>query len=1070
MGTRFRLLVFPAMLAVAFLLVSRGSEDSRAKEERLWQHRNLGKAFYENQTTRDEAVDEFRKALELAPESLLDRVNYGLALLRTRKVEEGVAELERVQKADPSIPHTWFNLGVTYKKNGDYPRAIAQFRRMAELVPEEPITHFNLGVLYRYTGKTDDALKEFEIAAKLDPNFAAPLFQIFDTYREAERMQEAGAALKRFQLLKQRQDPDADAEDTNWSYYSEIYEIVDPKNAAREPSPPAEVKFEGRTLAGTVDPQTAGMIAPDVDGDGLPELLVWSSAGIRVYRNGLPMKQEALASLKDVMSVSAGDSNNDGLPELAVLTSSGPLLFVNEKGTYRKLDVPLPAGRFEKAVWLDFDHDHDADLFLLGERCALLRNIGSGGFDDRTAAFPFVAGHAIDAVAFRLVADTKAIDLLVSYKDRPAVLYKDRLLGNFEAQTLDQLPAGAGSLSSLDVDNDGSIDVVFHLGKTLGVLRNRLGKLERAETGIAVSSGYALADLETRGLADLIAGQAVYRNQGMLKFAGATKPAGLPDAVAWLQAEFDCDGRPDLAAIAPDGSVHQFMNQTRTENNWVAVTLTGVKNPKLAPGTEIEVKAGTNYQKKVYTGLPLSFGLRNFQQVDAVRITWPNGMIQNETRQPANRMLKFQEAPKLSGSCPMIFTWNGQRFEFITDVLGVAPLGASAGNGQFFAVDHDEYVQIPGRMLLPRDGRYEVRITEELSEVSYLDQARLIAVDHPSNVEIFSNDKWKSPPFPEFRLYGVNHRVYPRRARNHRGRDVLDRLVRRDLRYVDGFARDYEGVAEQHWVELDFGDVARSNRAILVLNGWVDWADGSTFLKVSQQKGGGLQPPYLQVKDERGEWQTVIEDMGMPSGKTKTLAVDLTGKFLSKSREVRIVTSMCVYWDEIFLGEDSGAPEVRLTAMDASSADLRFRGFSKVLIHPERRQPERFVYDEVRPVSTWNPTPGWYTRYGDVRELMRVVDDRLVVMGPGDELRLSYDAARLPSLPEGWTRDFLLLVDGWEKDRDANTAYSQTVEPLPFHGMTRYPYGPAEHHPDEAYRRQWNTRPALRLIPPLAGD
>jgi hypothetical protein len=156
--------------------------------------------------------------------------------------------------------------------------------------------------------------------------------------------------------------------------------------------------------------------------------------------------------------------------------------------------------------------------------------------------------------------------------------------------------------------------------------------------------------------------------------------------------------------------------------------------------------------------------------------------------------------------------------------------------------------------------------------------------------------------------------------------------------------------------------------------------------------------------------------------------------------------------------------------MDASDADLRFRGFSKVLIHPERKQPERFVYDKVRPVSTWNPTPGWYTRYGDVRELMRVVDDRLVVMGPGDELQLSYDAARLPSLPEGWTRDFLLLVDGWEKDRDANTAYSQTVEPLPFHGMTRYPYGPAERHPDEAYRTLWNTRPALRLIPPLAGD
>ncbi len=229
--------------------------------------------------------------------------------------------------------------------------------------------------------------------------------------------------------------------------------------------------------------------------------------------------------------------------------------------------------------------------------------------------------------------------------------------------------------------------------------------------------------------------------------------------------------------------------------------------------------------------------------------------------------------------------------------------------------------------------------------------------------------------------------------------------------------------------------------------------------------------PYLQVKDAAGRWRTVIEDMGIPAGKPKTIVVDLSGKFLSASREVRIVTSLCVYWDEIFLAEGTAPPTARLTGLHAAEAELRFRGFSRVVVHPERKQPERFVYADVRPFSMWNPTKGLYTRYGDVRTLLETVDDRFVIMGSGDELRLLFDAAALPALPAGWRRDYLLFVDGWAKDGDANTAHSQTVGPLPYHGMPRYPYEAPHRYPDggvhNLYREHFNTRPALRLLRPL---
>jgi len=303
------------------------------------------------------------------------------------------------------------------------------------------------------------------------------------------------------------------------------------------------------------------------------------------------------------------------------------------------------------------------------------------------------------------------------------------------------------------------------------------------------------------------------------------------------------------------------------------------------------------------------------------------------------------------------------------------------------------------------------------------------------------------------------------------GQDVRRALIARDRVYPDQFARTASGVAQPHTLDLDFGPAAPDNRSVLILNGWVDWADGSTFFAASQEDSRGLMLPSLQVKDASGNWKTVVEDMGIPAGKPKTIAVDLTGKFLSASREVRIVTNLCVYWDEIFLIESSAAPKTVLTPIAASHIDLRFRGFSAATIDPERTQPESFDYSKVSSLSMWNPTPGWYTRYGDVTPLLSSIDDRLVIMGSGDEIALTFPASGLPPLPHGWTRDFLLLVDGWAKDADPNTAFSQTVEPLPFHAMSAYPYRDSEHFPDDplhrAYLREYNTRPALRLLRPL---
>jgi hypothetical protein len=1058
---RIRVCIGAGMLAGAALVLLSGADASRVVEDRIGRFRNLGKAFYENPTMQPQAVEEFKKALDLAPNSAREHVNYGLALLRAGRTKEGVAELERAQKMDPKIPHTWFNLGIVFKKEGEYAPAVAQFEGLLRLVPNEPVSHYNLGVLHKLADKRDEAAHEFETAVRLNPNFVAPHFQLYNLYRQAGRADDAARELATFQKLKALTEGAVIPEDVEWSYYAEIYDPI-AQRPESEPAPPP--KFEDRKLAGGFDAPTAGLLVLDAFGDRHPDLLAWSASGAQLYRNGTTLVADAgLDGLKDIVSIAAGDYDNDGLADLCVITTGGAALYHNNKGKFEKSPLKLPAGHFAKAVWIDFDHDYDLDLILLGENAALARNNGEAGFSDDTAAFPFVKGNAIDAAAIDLIADTNGVDLAVSYRDHAGVLYRDRLLGKYEAVPLDTLPAGAKGLTAFDVNSDSWTD----LAADGLLLLNHQGKLEPF-AGLDAKGPLTFADLANRGIADVLAANGVFRNLGLDHFEKT--PIEIPAAVTAVASDFYRDGRADVALIAGDGSLHLLRNATETKNNWVLAGLNGVKNMKLAPGAKVEIKTGSSYQKRTYQGVPLLFGVDSYKIADAVRITWPNGLIQNEAEQPVNKAIEYQEAQRLSGSCPMIFTWDGGKFRFITDVLGVAPLGAASGDGSYFPVDHDEYVQIPGEALQAVNGRYEIRITEELREVSYLDQVKLIAVDHPAGVEIFTNDKFKSPPFPEFRLFGVKRRVYPITARDDAGRDVLPRLLHRDRTYPDGFRRDYLDVAELHRLDLDFGKAAPDNHAVLILNGWVDWADGSTFMAASQAKKD-LVLPYLQVKDAAGQWKTVIEDMGIPAGKPKTISVDLTGKFLSASREVRIVTNLCVYWDEIFLSEESGAPPVRLTDMQAESADLHFRGFSTPVIHPQRKQPEGFDYAQWMPVSMWNPTKGLYTRYGDVLPLVQALDDRLTIMGSGDELRLLFPERAAGPLPAGWKRDFLLFVDGWAKDADANTAYSQTVEPLPFHAMSQYPYHNGEHFPDDAvhrqYREQYNTRPALLLVRPL---
>jgi hypothetical protein len=270
---------------------------------------------------------------------------------------------------------------------------------------------------------------------------------------------------------------------------------------------------------------------------------------------------------------------------------------------------------------------------------------------------------------------------------------------------------------------------------------------------------------------------------------------------------------------------------------------------------------------------------------------------------------------------------------------------------------------------------------------------------------------------------------------------------------------------------LDLGEAAGGPQSFLFLRGWIYPTDASINIALGQQSTIKVASPSLEVRDASGRWRTAIPSIGFPSGKNKTIAVDLAGKFPTTDHHVRIRTNMQIYWDQAFVSRDLASSPVKSTTLTPLSADLHFRGFSRMYRKGGRYGPYWFAYEEVAKESPWRPITGAFTRFGDVLPLLRDPDDMYVVMGPGDEATIEFDAASAASLPAGWKRDFLLYTDGWIKDSDLNTAFGTTVGPLPFHGVKAYPYRPGEAYPTDRqhqrYLREYDTRVVKgRVSPP----
>jgi len=465
-------------------------------------------------------------------------------------------------------------------------------------------------------------------------------------------------------------------------------------------------------------------------------------------------------------------------------------------------------------------------------------------------------------------------------------------------------------------------------------------------------------------------------------------------------------------------------------------------------------------------------------------VLWPSGVLQTELVTPpapgaspsarAAVAVVIKELDRKPSSCPFLYAWNGRRFEFVTDFMGGGEMGYWEGPGLFNHPDPDEYVRIRGDQLRAREGRYELRVTNELEEALFLDHLSLLAVAHRAEVEVFPDEGMRSSP-PAFRLFPVRDLRPPRTARDGGGRDVLPDLAATDRVFAAGFRlHRIRGYAEEHSLVLDLGPEAGED-TVLLLTGWTDYAFSSDNV-AAHQAGLAMAPPRLETEAAPGVWRTAVADVGIPVGRPQTVVVPMAGRWRGSSRRVRIVTNMRIYWDQARVG--TAAPlRLEPVRLEPARGELRERGFSAA-ISPDGREPFSYDYDRVSRSSPWKVLPGRYTRTGDVRELLAAADDMFVVSRPGDEISVSFDATRLPPLPAGWTRSYLLFADGFSKEMDIHSASPDVLGPLPYHGMPAYPYAPPAAYPltaaRAAYLERYNTRvvraPMARLEAALSQE
>ena len=1080
---------------------------------------NRGVALMGQQFT-ERAADSFAAAYRKDPRLAQAAINEGIALLAQQKLEQAKEWFRKAIAIDAKNPQAWYNLGLAQHAGNELTDAVASFQEAVKLDPRDADSWYFEGASYEEMRQFDKAIEVFEKTLEINPLHASAEFGLARALQRTGHTAEAREHFERFQHLTSTKISSAlGLSYGEQGHYSTVTAVEEPETIERAMIP---VRLVAQTIdtpnrAGAAHwTTTGGACMIDALGSGQMDLVLMQTgdAAIRVLHNRgggsfeeLDAAAMGLKASGRAVACAVGDYDGDGLNDLAVALDDRVLLFHNlGHGKFKDVSARsgiVPRNRPSGITFVDYDHDGDLDLLLTGaplkpgdESNVLWRNNGDGTFTEQTEPTGLGGSGKTAAAILTDFNNDRAVDLAVTGDGPSPLLYVNPREGKYPEQPLYEgvkLPPTVG-IAVLDYNKDGWMDIaVTHAGAPgLTLWRNveapdhigrRFERVALPLRGAVRGWGLTPVDIDNDGWIDLAAivetttgsQVKVFRNRGDGTFEDVSRALGLAAVKlkaprGLIAADVFGDGAPDLIVTQENAPPVLLRNVGASKNHFVRLDLTGYADNKTALGVKVEVFANGLWQKWELAGASgyqtqappqILVGLGQAPGIDLLRILWPTGVLQDEIDLPHQHVIAMKEVDRRGSSCPVLFAWDGHRYKFVTDVIGAAVVGHWFTPTRRNTPNPGEWVKIDGAKVALVDGKISVRFMEPMEEVNYIDQLRMIAVDHPENAEVNPDERFlDDPPFASGRVVASEGVRLPVGAWDGEGRDVLKKLSRRDHEFASGFTTlPYDGFANLHALTLDLGEVKRDAPLRLLMTGYVNYFS-ATSLYAAWQAGLKEIPPFVEAELADGTWQRIPGDAGFPAGLERTIVVDLTGKLPAGTRRIRLMTNLQIYWDQVLIDQSAGA-ETRSTELPLESAGLHFRGYPKQI---EGASPGDLDYD-YNLVSLSGPFQrerGDYTHFGDVTPLLKSVDDRFVVFGSGEEIAAEFDAGKLPKLPAHWKRDYFFYANGFVKDMDWWDASPFTVAQMPFHGMSTYPYSASEKYPDDAasldYRLNWNDR------------
>ena len=1032
--------------ALATLLVSCNSGEIKPKEvdETTIRNRTLALAYIDSGLMA-EASEKLAQLEESLPNEAFVYANQGVIALRQNKLEDASTLLARANTLAPNTPAIALLRGEVAMLNGQFEESIQIIQQAIEANPEN--------IQLRWARK--DEINHLKVLVRTLPeNIVARLALIkelvkaeeYDEAKENLLVLQAQGVIQGEQARSLFDGALAEIEASNAraarAQAIGLDNVLKPTRAWQHSQlevagPPGTVGHPVRMFINTQVQSTKKPTATPLTFSKNTDSLL-SGGQRRVLLVESPTQSELVtASDPNTINLLPIDWNNDRKLEVVASAKDGRVFIENGPELLQANGTPA----FLLTPW-DADQDGDLDLLIWRGDTILLRNNGDSTADVQILdAPPLVRAEIID------MDEDGAVDIIGIDNQANLVLLKNERSGQIR-QIASPLPnVTVFDFAVGDFTNDGWMDIVLIDRTNTAYIGRNTHKNTFMPKKVGGKGRHVLAadmDNDTR-LDVIVIGEQIqiFPRSGIKSTIPATGKVDIVDV--------DLDGDLDIIVNGKEYAVWE-QNGTPNKNSFQKIILEailegGQRNNSLAIGGFVEVNSGGTYQKHLITEPMTHIGLGG-KPADAIRVVWPNGVPQEVIEPVPNQV--FTEVQILKGSCPFLATSNEDgSWEFVTDLLWRSPLGLKI-NAQTvppIAATQD-WVKVRSDQLQARDGVYELAITAQLWETHFIDEIKMIAIDHPVGTKVFVDERFVAPVPPVYKLYSYHNIQVPVKAVDQHGRNVLKLIRSRDGTRLGGFAKGpYQGIAEDHYVMLDLGSVDPADGVDIIAQGWIRPTD--TSINVASAQGNSQVPKALEVSvpNGKGGWNVVIPNAGFPAGKHKTIILEIPeGSFVQNDNRVRIATNLEIYWDKLSFATESNVVDIQEVPIELQAADLGYMGFPN-MTRTDDDAPNIPDYNNIHYGSAWRDLEGYYTRYGAVEALLSMVDDRYVIMNAGDAMYLRFKEPK-QQVRGGYIRDYIFFSDGWVKDGDWNTVASRTVGPLPHHAMSGYPY-PLEERPIE---------------------